>query len=595
MRKYLVKDPHAKFDMHRKTLRKKADAYVKGLPTGMTPSEDHKAVLLSKPHTQTCQASEAKTVSDKVKFMEEAKTDTTKRVAVAAGTAAEEAGAAAEEAKKTAENLAGVASTAAAAMSPTATAAAAPSAAGASSSSSAAGPTTATSAGAKPATNESTGSHAGKITTEVSLVQTVDIFGASWDPDSDPLKAETESAMLIFVNIGADPDLLKGTDDATKRLRNGLVALQSVLHPRGTMVIAMGPVYHRNFAIVEGSVTKACDEVLLYSLVAHKGQDFACYGHPAGNRRAGAASPSSFKSPRQAAFEQASFVVSAKHPTTATYLSHSMADHLINRFTVPGDSVVVTTFEENLIAPFVLWQGRLLSALVVDPAKATHADTEVDEACVAATKRGWFADLNKAKVRVFATTLPACVPSHNLSEETNRMYINAHEVYNSEDEDDDVEAALSAAGSLAEEIGFAIKEGSKLWLRPTRESFMFYVNSSFPRQEAANIERESSKLHKQPPSSADEAKELLADPSNGISFKLARAVKKGEELLGWYPLPTHNHADGGDQEGGATGSRRRGKRERRFLRSSTSEEEEDGEAEEEEEEEEEEEQPVASV
>lgn len=118
---------------------------------------------------------------------------------------------------------------------------------------------------------------------------------------------------------------------------------------------------------------------------------------------------------------------------------------------------MVTTFEENLIAPFVLGQGRLLSALAVDPAKATHANTEVDEACVAATKRGWFADLNKAKVRVFAKTLPACVPSHILSEETNRMYINAHEMYNSEDEDDDVEAALSAAGSLAEEIGFAIK------------------------------------------------------------------------------------------------------------------------------------------
>lgn len=84
----------------------------------------------------------------------------------------------------------------------------------------------------------------------------------------------------------------------------------------------------------------------------------------------------------------------------------------------------------------------------------------------------------------------------------------------------------------------------------------------------------------------------MADPSNGISFRLARAVKKGEELLGWYPLPTHNHADGGDQEGGATGSRRRGKRQRRFLRSSTNEEEEDEEAEEEEEEEE---QPVASV
>lgn len=59
MRKYLVKDPHAKFDMHRESLEKKVAAYVKGLKTDMTPSEEHKAVLLSRPHTHTCQASKA--------------------------------------------------------------------------------------------------------------------------------------------------------------------------------------------------------------------------------------------------------------------------------------------------------------------------------------------------------------------------------------------------------------------------------------------------------------------------------------------------------------------------------------------------------
>lgn len=115
---------------------------------------------------ETWDASEAKAVSAKLQFVDDAKKDETKKAAVAAGTAAEEAGKAAEEANKTAEALAGVASAVAAAVSPTATAAAAPSAAGASSSSSAAGTTTSTSAGAKPAAKEeSTGSHARKITT----------------------------------------------------------------------------------------------------------------------------------------------------------------------------------------------------------------------------------------------------------------------------------------------------------------------------------------------------------------------------------------------------------------------------------------------
>lgn len=112
----------------------------------------------------------------------------------------------------------------------------------------------------------------------------------------------------------------------------------------------------------------------------------------------------------------------------------------------------------------------------------------------------------------------------------------------------------------------AMKEGSKLWLRPTRESYMFYVNSSYPNKDATNIERElNNKLSSNPPSSADEAKEMLADATNGISFKIKRAVKAGDELLGWYPIP--KDATNGCDEGDETGSGRE-KRQRTSLRSS---------------------------
>lgn len=87
---------------------------------------------------------------------------------------------------------------------------------------------------------------------EISSVQSIDVFSTGWNTDEKPLEVDGESAMLIFVNLGADPGLLNGTDEATKRLRTGLVALQAVLHPRGTVVIAMGSIASFNFSFMEG-------------------------------------------------------------------------------------------------------------------------------------------------------------------------------------------------------------------------------------------------------------------------------------------------------------------------------------------------------
>lgn len=87
---------------------------------------------------------------------------------------------------------------------------------------------------------------------EVTTVQSVDIFSSDFDSTTRPLEVDRDSAMLVFVNLGADPRLLDGTDEATERLHAGLVALESVLHPRGTVVIAMGSIANFDFPYMEG-------------------------------------------------------------------------------------------------------------------------------------------------------------------------------------------------------------------------------------------------------------------------------------------------------------------------------------------------------
>ncbi|CBN76081.1 expressed unknown protein [Ectocarpus siliculosus] len=501
-----------------------------------------------------------------------------------------------------------------------------------------------------------------KLRKEVTTVQSVDIFSSDFDSTTRPLEVDRDSAMLVFVNLGADPSLLDGTDEATERLHAGLVALESVLHPRGTVVIAMGSIANFDFPCMEARL-KAADlameknpVVSIYLegqpgriperlknhlttqgcsvLVAHKTNDFACHGHPLGKRRAarGAASSASFKSPRQASFEAVGFVVSDKHPSTATFLSTSTADHLINRFTVPGDCVLVTTFEENPLASLVLGQGRHLGALVADSTKAENAEVEVNEACVTATKHGWFAELNKTEVIMTGSTLPSCIPSSNLSAHAAKQYESQRATDDEEDTDGDVLSALDVARELAgameleikdsshglglfatKDIEFGggvpmtamgayeiltldemiaevnsdgdprypvleydnlvallgddeiVREGSKLWLRPTRESPLFYVNSSFPDAHLQNLLRES-KLNENPPASADEAKKVLVEAAKGVSFRVSRTVRAGEELLIHYPVAPENSGDSSGEDG--TGSQGREKRQRRSSRSS---------------------------
>ncbi|CAN0417612.1 unnamed protein product, partial [Ectocarpus sp. 13 AM-2016] len=144
---------------------------------------------------------------------------------------------------------------------------------------------------------------------------------------------------------------------------------------------------------------------------AHKTGDFACYGRPSGTRRAqrGAASVS-FKLPRQQVLEDIGIVVSTKHPETTTFLSQAMADNLLTRFTVDRDSVLVTAFDENPIAPLVLGNRRTLCALVADMSKKDDVDKAVDAACTEAMRHGWFAELSKANVIINGSTLPSFVP-----------------------------------------------------------------------------------------------------------------------------------------------------------------------------------------
>lgn len=117
----------------------------------------------------------------------------------------------------------------------------------------------------------------------------------------------------------------------------------------------------------------------------------------------------------------------------------------------------MTTFEENLLASLVLGQGRHLGALVADSTKAENAEVEVNEACVTATKHGWFAELNKTKVLMTGSTLPSCIPSFNLSTHAARQFESQRASYDEEDTDGDMLSALDVARELAGAMELEIK------------------------------------------------------------------------------------------------------------------------------------------
>lgn len=85
------------------------------------------------------------------------------------------------------------------------------------------------------------------------------------------------------------------------------------------------------------------------------------------------------------------------------------------------------------------------------------------------------------------------------------------------------------------------REGAKLYLQPDPACMVYYMNSSYPDDTRANMSKGSVFNGK----SKTEALLLRAD--EGVLFRLARDVKKGEELL--FPYTIFSETD--DEENGA--------------------------------------------
>lgn len=128
------------------------------------------------------------------------------------------------------------------------------------------------------------------------------------------------------------------------------------------------------------------------------------------------------------------------------------------RFTVSGDTIMVTDFEENPVAPLILETGRRLFVLVSDTSKKEEVEKQLDAACTAAMGGGWFAEIVPANVHVGGVVLPSCVPKNNHPEAVVSKLRDAVEDLEDDDEGplEDV-AALDTAKHFADEEGLEIK------------------------------------------------------------------------------------------------------------------------------------------
>ncbi|CAB1104611.1 unnamed protein product [Ectocarpus sp. CCAP 1310/34] len=128
-------------------------------------------------------------------------------------------------------------------------------------------------------------------------------------------------------------------------------------------------------------------------------------------------------------------------------------------FAVAGDSVLVTAFDENPIAPLVLGNGRTLCALVADMSKKDDVDKAVDAACTDAMRHGWFAELCKANVIISGSTLPSIVPENNLSNEAVPRHLEGQELAGPDVETEET-SCLYSARVFADEFHVEIEPSS---------------------------------------------------------------------------------------------------------------------------------------
>lgn len=104
------------------------------------------------------------------------------------------------------------------------------------------------------------------------------------------------------------------------------------------------------------------------------------------------------------------------------------------RFSDAGDSILVTS-EKDKLAGMVLGEGRLCSTLVADSTQLDDVNKQLDTACEAATKRGWFSALANLPIMVGPGALPSSPPASNLSADVRQRL--AQEEQQTDDEADE--------------------------------------------------------------------------------------------------------------------------------------------------------------
>lgn len=84
-----------------------------------------------------------------------------------------------------------------------------------------------------------------------------------------------------------------------------------------------------------------------------------------------------------------------------------------------------------------------------------------------------------------------------------------------------------------EDGGYEASSGLKLFLALDPSCFLYYMNACDANDSAENVRRTAKFSTKKP--DKESAPGFLADSENGVAFSLTRPIKKGEQLLHFFP------------------------------------------------------------
>lgn len=129
------------------------------------------------------------------------------------------------------------------------------------------------------------------------------------------------------------------------------------------------------------------------------------------------------------------------------------------------------------------------------------------------------------------------------------------------------------ASFLEDDVERAAATGLSLFLRLDPSCFLYYMTACDAEDPNEHVERSDVLDTKDP--TKETVHSLLADASNGVSFKLTRRIKKGEKLLHYFPsqasilLMRKKMAQGGNAEGAGSGGVEGGGEKRQTTRAAT--------------------------